>query len=58
VRPAQQFAEVVHAPPVVEHVLLFWHSLVGGTLMVEVTLHDRVGDAPVAKQQSSSLTHG
>jgi hypothetical protein len=50
-------AVVVHAPPAAEHELMFWQSFVGGTVALEVTLHSRVGDEPVARQQSSLLTH-
>jgi hypothetical protein len=54
-RPEQQSAVVAHAAPFAEQALMFWQSFVGGTVALEVTLHSRVGEAPVAEQQSSLL---
>ena len=56
VRPEQQSAVVAQAAPLPEHEALLWQSFVGGTVELDVTLHSRVGDAPVAKQQSSFET--
>jgi hypothetical protein len=55
-RPVQQSAVVAHEAPVIEQALMFWQSFVAGTVAVDVTLHSRVGDGPVAEQQSSSLS--